>query len=211
MTRKFAAVLLAAAMLAPPAAPHGDGGSRGFTSRVTSVRPTVAGLEVAVRDFDDRLFVRNGTDRTLVILGYDGEPYLRFADGQVLRNANSPATYLNEDRYGGVPLPEGVSGKAPARWEQVADGTVYEWHDHRIHWMSRSDPPRVRRNPDVAQLVFTWTVPGRLDGRRVAIDGRLDYAPPPESQFNPVLAIPLVLLGAGGAAAWLLRRRRSAR
>ena len=55
---------------------------------------------------DDQLHLRNDTGRELLIEGYEGEPYLRFdADAGVFRNANSPATYLNEERYGGAPVP----------------------------------------------------------------------------------------------------------
>jgi hypothetical protein len=208
MIRALAAAVLAAAILTPPAASHGDGGSRGFRSKVTSVQPRVSGLEVAVRDFDDRLLVRNRAGRTVEILGYEGEPYLRFAGGKVLRNANSPATYLNEERYGGVPLPAGVSSKAEPRWEQVSGNASYEWHDHRIHWMSRTDPPRVRRNPDLAQLVFAWSVPGQIGSERLVIRGRLDYTPPPDEGFNRLLVIPIAAVGLATAGFWYLRRRR---
>ena len=67
--------------------------------------------------------MRNDTDQELVIEGYDGEPYLRFdADGGVFRNANSPATYLNQERYGGVDVPASASKSAAPSWERVSRG-----------------------------------------------------------------------------------------
>jgi hypothetical protein len=206
--RLVLAGLLVAGILAPSVAAHGDGGARGYRSVVTGVRPPVPGLEVRVLDSDDRLVVANRTGRTIEFLGYDGEPYLRFTPDAVLRNQRSPATYLNEDRYAQVTVPETASADAEPVWEQIADEPIWEWHDHRIHWMSTIDPPRIRAEPDVAQHVFDWSVPGELDGERFAIRGTLDYEPPPSSRFSWIWAAPLALLAAAGAVlvAWRVRR-----
>lgn len=37
--------------------------------------------------------------------------------------------------------------------------------------------------------------------------GSLDYAPPPQGRFNPLLIIPLAALALAGAALWWRRRR----
>ena len=140
---------------------------------------------------DDQLDLRNDTGRELVIEGYEGEPYLRFdAGGGVFRNANSPATYLNQERYGGVDVPKTASKTATPSWERVSRGKAYNWHDHRIHWMSTIDPAKVRQAKDQPHHVFDWTVPGTAGGERLAINGSLDYKPPPASSFNPILIAP---------------------
>ena len=146
MNRLLAAAALVAALVACPAAVgHGDGAARGYTSTVKTVAPRLDGLTVQVLQGDDQLDLRNNTGRELVVEGYEDEPYLRFgADGGVFRNANSPATYLNEERYGGVDVPASASKTATPRWERVSRGNSYNWHDHRIHWMSTIDPPKVR-------------------------------------------------------------------
>jgi hypothetical protein len=176
---------------------------------VTAVAPKLDGLRVQVLQGDDRLDVRNDSGREVVIEGYEGEPYLRFgAAGGVFRNANSPATYLNEERYGTVDVPASASKTAPPRWEKIARGRSYDWHDHRIHWMSTIDPPKVRQAKDKPHHVFDWKVPGTVGGRPLAITGSLDYQPPPQSSFNPILIAPLVALGlAGGIFGWARRRR----
>ncbi len=166
------------------------------------------GLSVEVVDGDDQLMLRNGAGRNVVIEGYNGEPYLRFAaGGGVFRNTNSPATYLNEDRYGAVAVPASASDDAEPRWESVSSKNEYTWHDHRIHWMSRIDPPKVRAAKNRPHHVFDWTVPATTPGTPIAIKGSLDYAPPPKSSFNAILIAPLVALVLAGGFLWLLRRR----
>jgi hypothetical protein len=207
----FAAALVAALVACPAAAGHGGGAARGFTSTVKSVTPKLDGLTVQVLQGDDQLHVRNDSGRELVVEGYEGEPYLRFdADGGVYRNANSPATYLNEVRYGNVDVPASASKQAVPRWKRVSRGNSYDWHDHRIHWMSTIDPPKVRQAKDQPHHIFDWSVPGSAGGRQLAIRGSLDYKPPPKSSFNPILIAPLVALVLAGGIFWWARARRSA-
>jgi hypothetical protein len=201
-------LLALAAVLCPAAAAHGDGGALGFTSSVTGVTPAVPGVTVRVLDRDDRLELRNPTGKEIVVLGYDGEPYLRFDGGDVFRNARSPATYLNEERFGGVKLPADADSKAPPRWERVSRQGRYDWHDHRIHWMSPILPPKVRAAEDEPHHVFDWKVPLRVDGQAVTVAGSLGYAPPPD-EFEPLLLLPLVALILGGGGFWWWRRRRA--
>jgi hypothetical protein len=145
----------------------------------------------------------------VLLEGYDGEPYLRFdAGGGVYRNASSPATYLNEERYGAVDVPASAAKAAAPRWERVAHGNTYAWHDHRIHWMSTIDPPAVRAATDRPHHVFDWSVPERAGDRPLAIRGSLDYRPPPRSSFDPVLIAPVVALALAGGIFWWARARR---
>ncbi len=207
--RLLAAVPLAALVACPAAAGHGDGATRGYSSTVTGVVPQLEGLVVNVLQGDDQLQLRNDSGRELEIEGYDGEPYLRFEpDGGVYRNASSPATYLNEERYGDVAVPKSATKTATPRWERVSRGGTYSWHDHRIHWMSPIDPPQVRAAEDRPQHVFDWTIPGRVGGEAFAIRGSLDYEPPPASSFNPILITPVVALALAGGIFWWTRRRR---
>jgi hypothetical protein len=197
---------LAALVLAPAAAAHGGGGALGFRSTITKITPP-AGITVQVLDSDDRLVLTNTTGNPLVIDGYEGEPYLAFRDGRVLRNARSPATYLNDDRFGAVEVPAKASPKAPPEWVEVARKEEYEWHDHRIHWMSKALPPKVAEAKGEPHHVFDWRVPGTLDGKRFAIAGSLDYEPPPSGSPTLLVGAAAVVL-LGGAGVVLLRRRR---
>jgi hypothetical protein len=208
--RTLAIVLVAAALLALPAgaAAHGEGGeATGFTSTVERVTPALPGLELRVLDGDDRLYLRNETGREVVVLGYDGEPYLRFSDGAVDRNGRSPAVYLNADRYALGEVPASADPDATPVWRRVEAGEAYEWHDHRIQWMSTIAPDEIRADPDSARHVFDWTIPITVDGRPATISGSLDYAPVNERPTAWVLfaaTAPLVV----ALVAWALLRGR---
>jgi hypothetical protein len=204
--RAALAAALTALVLCPAAAAHGGGGARGFTSTVTAIEPSTPGIEVRILDGDDRVSVRNETGETIVVPGYDGEPYLRFTTDAVYRNDRSPATYLNEERYGNVELPAEADAKAEPEWTKVAGTAYYEWHDHRIHWMSPVLPPQVRAAGGKPHHVFDWELPLRVGGAPVALLGRLDYQPPPDSRFDPLMIVPLAALALAGAVLWWRRR-----
>jgi hypothetical protein len=165
-----------------------------------------------VLDRDDRLELINESDSEIVVFGYDGEPYLRFAPEGVYRNRLSPATYLNEDRYAAVELPAEADPEAPPDWELVSRTNRYDWHDHRIHWMSPIDPPQVRAAPDEPHPIFDWEVVGQVEGSPLTIAGSLDYAPVDSPRPAWIfLAIPLAAIALAAGAAMLIRKRRARR
>ncbi len=187
---------------APPAAANGAGPpSTNYRSTVTAVPE---GIDARVLGGDAYLAISADPGAEVEVRGYDGEPYLRIAgDGTVWRNVRSPATYLNEERYGeagGARLPPAADPAAEPEWDQVADGGQYGWHDHRIHWMSPQPPPATE-DATSAVDVFDWTVPVRVDGRDAQIRGELRWLPTDS---------PLGWLGAAGLVAggglWAARR-----
>jgi hypothetical protein len=86
-------------LAAPAAVAHNVGAAKGYVSTLTQLDPPALGVYVQVRGQDDRLRLSNTTGKAVVVEGYDGEPYLRFTARGVYRNARSPATYLNADRW----------------------------------------------------------------------------------------------------------------
>ncbi len=210
MTRLVLAVAMLVALLAAPAAlAHGIGGKQGYVSTLTAVEPPTLGLYVDVLQGDDRLSLTNSSEEELVVLGYENEPYLRIGPDGVYRNVRSPATYLNADRLGKVDVPADADPKAPPEWEKVSAETTYEWHDHRIHWMSTIPPPAIRDDPRARHHVFDWAVPVELGGKPVTIRGSLDYVPPKKESFNYLFVIPPVLALLLAAGAWIALRRRA--
>ena len=179
-----AAVLLAGA---PVALAHE--GSPNFLSQVNRVSPQVDGIAVEVLNRDDRLLLRNDSGETVIVEGYSGEPYARIeADGTVSVNRNSEAYYLNEERDGKVDVPEGVDSEGEPRWEEVSRTGRFEWHDHRMHWMSEGDPEQVK-DKDVRTKVFDWEVPIEVEGRSGAIAGTLFWTPVPSSGVGVLPAV----------------------
>jgi hypothetical protein len=170
--------VLAVALATAPAA-FADAGSPNYSSRLISVAPNVKGLSVRVVDGDDAIELRNRTGLNVMVPGYENEPYLRFlANGRVEVNENSPAKYLNEERYGGVTVPDSASAKAKPSWALISDGGTYTWHEHRVHWMSTKRPPKIEKSDgNKLEKVFDWVVPLSVGGDRVKASGTLWWVP----------------------------------
>lgn len=199
MTSRFAATLLlgCAALLAtaPPASAHAGSGLE-----TTDHRAELLGLEPAVADVRVRL-VDDGTRIELdagrhevVVLGYEGEPYLRVDADGVFENRRSPATYLNRSLDGETPPPEADADAEPD-WRRVGDGPTVRWHDHALHV-----PPGQRAG---GRTVSQWARPLEVDGVAVSLHGRIVTLPSPSPLPWLVLAAVLaVAIVVAGRLAW---------
>lgn len=173
---------LAGLLLAGPAQAHVGGGAAGsdFDARVLAVDPALPGVAVRVLSFGDEFEVVNPTATEVEVPGYSDEPYLRIGPDGVWRNANSPATYINLDRFGRTTLPPHADPDAEPDWVQVSTEPGYVWHDHRTHWMSEGVlPPAVAADPTREHLVSAWVVPLAHGGTEVQVRGELTWRPPP--------------------------------
>lgn len=196
-------------LLAGPAAAHSAEGSdaTNFQTRLLSVTPQIPGLDVEVIEHGNRIQVTNNTGEEVVVLGYDGEPYLRLGPDGVAENLRSPATYLNQDRDAATAVPGSADPEAGPEWASVSDGNVARWHDHRIHWMGGEDPPAVRQDPDHRHTIIPeWAVPLQVGDTTVEAEGDLIWVPGPSSV--PWLALAAVLFAATFASLWLLPKWR---
>ena len=196
-----------------PASAHTISGPRptNYRTSLVSITPRVPGLDLRVVDLGNKLELTNRTSTDVLVLGYDGEPYLRVGPRGVYENLRSPATYLNRNRTGTATIPAiamGNGASTPPRWHRVSGSHTATWHDHRIHWMGTSPPPAVQRDPGAFHTVKSrWTVLLRYGGQPVRVVGRLDWVPGPSGW--PWM--PLVLgFGAIGFAAAVRRRPWSA-
>ena len=224
MSRRLMFALLAALITTSPAAAHASanqtatqesaspisdqGSSYHYRTYITSITPKVRGLSVEVLEFADRLLVRNHTGKTVTVYGYSGEPYARLLPGGAAeQNARSPAVYLNTNFYANVTVPPSASASAPAKWVTVDRTGSFEWHDHRIHWMSAVTPPQVK-DTGKRTKIFDWSVPIKVGSQSGAIDGELFWVP--ESSKAPAAAIiaGVVIVVAGALLVLVVRRRR---
>jgi hypothetical protein len=217
-------LLLGAFALASPHAAHAQSASQSqesdnpindqgsnynYRSNITGIAPNVPGLSLQVLEFADRLLLENHTGQTVTIDGYEGEPYARVqADGTVEVNTRSPAYYLNQNFYGQVTVPPSASAHAVPHWTVVDRTGQFEWHDHRIHWMSPVPPAQVK-DKSKRTKIFNWQVPIRVGAQPATVDGQLFWEPE-EGTKTPVGAIValvvIVLLGLG--LVLFVRRRR---
>jgi hypothetical protein len=205
--------------LSSPAAAHTrTQETTNVVSRITSAL-LPDGVEVVVHTGGLLIELENRSAVTVVVHGYEDEPYLRIGPDGVARNRRSPATYINEERFGDVAIPQDVDASAPPEWIHIEDEPRVLWHDHRTHWMSTSPPPFVEAGPlarslmtmemvgtigsagDDAGTYQSWVVPLSVGGDRFEVSGELGWEDPPS-------ATPWLLVAAGALAPALLGLRR---
>ena len=204
------ALLAAFSVILSPAVASAHQGDSNYRSEITSITPAGAaeGLQMEVQNFDDHVELVNRTGKTVVIKGYDGEPYVRIsADGLVEVNLNSPSHYLNEDRYADVELPARADAEAEPEWQEVDETGRYIWHDHRSHYMGVGIPSQVK-DESKEQVVFDYSIPVEVDGTPVEAAGTLTWV---GKQSGPPFFIWIVLAAlvvAGAVAIARIRRKR---
>jgi hypothetical protein len=227
MSRRLILALLGALALAPAGnalassttqtgssaeseSPINDQGSNyDYRSYITAVEPKVAGLDIEVLEFADRLVLTNHTGKTVTVYGYSGEPYARVQpNGTTEQNVRSPAFFLNTNFYGNVTVPPSASASDPPKWVVLDRTGQFEWHDHRIHWMSPVTPPQVK-DKSKRTKIFDWSVPIAVGAQKGVVDGQLYWVP--ESSKTPVAAIValVVILVLALAFVLVVRRHRA--
>ncbi len=185
------AVLVAVMLMTASPAAADPAGPTDYRSEIVSVDPPAPNVTVEMIGGDSfiRMVVPAGT--SVEIIGYHGEPYLRFGpDGTVEVNDSSPTTYLNEDRYAAVSVPDRASPDAQPAWRAVADDGAYAWHDHRTHWMNESRPAA-----QPGDQILEAVIPVVVDGRTAEVSVISTWEPPPSPLPGVVGAVLGVCVG----------------
>ncbi|MBV9212682.1 MAG: hypothetical protein JOZ25_03440 [Actinobacteria bacterium] len=202
----IAAVLVAAS--AQPAAAHE--GNPDYRSVVNGVFPNIQGLQVQVLGYDNQLELVNKTGKPVVIRDYNGYPYAELLpNGTVEQNKNSPAVYLNQDRFATTPVPKSVTGKGAPQWQVIDQSGRFVWHDHRMHWMAHTIPSQVKDKHKKTKI-FDYTIPVSVGGKPAAINGTLFWAGQPKGFPAAAIVALIVIALLGIALVWFIRRRRTA-
>jgi hypothetical protein len=185
--RILATVVIAVGILvagASPASAHsvsGTGGSN-FKTTLPRVSPPIAGLHVKVIESGNRMEVTYTGAQTVYVSGLADDQFLRNDTRGVFENLNSTATYIFKTRNG-VDPPDNIDPRDPPVWRKVSGGRTARWHDHRVHWMGRTNPPQVRRAPgDPHVIVPDWQFSIRQGATTAVVHGSLEWVPGP----NPV-------------------------
>jgi hypothetical protein len=210
MLRRTCALALAVLATAAPAA-SAHQGNPNYLTQVNAITPAVDGITVDVLNRDDQLLLHNTSGADVVIQGYKGEPYARVqADGTVDVNTDSPAYYLNDDRFAKVKAPADADGKGAPRWKEISRTGRFEWHDHRMHWMSPQPPSNLRDVKEKTKM-YDWKVPVRVGDQAGAISGTLFWTP--QVQGGPptgaILGLAAFVIACCIAVTIVRRRRRS--
>jgi hypothetical protein len=167
-----AAVAVATPALADPPGPTD------YRSSVRSIEPATPTIDVGIVGGDSFVELRVQPGTEAIVVGYEGEDYLWFRpDGVVLENQNSPATYLNADRYGTDAVPATARADAEPDWKEVAGGGYWAWHDHRAHWMQSARPFGLEPGDQILEAV----IPILVDGDTVEVTVVSTWQPEPSS------------------------------
>jgi hypothetical protein len=180
-----------------------------YRSEIIGLSPRLPGVSVRLLDLGNRVELTNTGAVDVVVLGYQGEPYLRVARGGVFENRRSPSVALNRATATGtsaptttVPAPTAAAIAAPV-WHRTAGGTSVRWRDRRTRWEGAA-PAVVKAAPGQTHVVTPeWLIGVRRADVDASVSGRITYVPGPSPL--PWLAVAVVLLVATAAGA-LLRR-----
>jgi hypothetical protein len=202
--RAFLIVFVVGLLLPAVALAHGGAAEQDYTSTVDHI-VGANGVE-AEASGDGQFSFTAPAGHAVVVRGYYGEPYLRFAGGKVFENERAPSTFVNRDE----PPPQTADAKAAPKWVRVADGRTYEWTERRTHWMAAQPPAVVRQDPNQAHHIFDWNVGGTVDGKPFEIVGSLDWGPTPSGPGYEWISF--IVIGGGVLyAAFLLFAKQSSR
>ena len=143
--------------------------STDFQARVGGLTPAATGVHARVLDGDLLLELRVASPQVVIVLGFVGEPFLRFSSAGVEVNAASPtAGSAGVIRAGDAATAPGV------HWRLIRKGHVLAWHDNRLRPV-----PTVRARSQQPHVLGTWKVPLIIDGRAATLSGTEWYAAAP--------------------------------
>jgi hypothetical protein len=181
-----------------------------YRSNIVQIVPNVPGMSLQVLDYNDELVLTNHSGRPITMLGYSDEPYMRIlGDGTVQVNMASPAYYLNQSFYGNVTVPASASSSFAPHWSTVDKTGTYQWHDHRIHWMSPTVPPQVK-NKSKKTKIFDWRVPFKVSSQPGTVYGNLYWVGQPGGFPLWALISLIIVVPSGLIGTYLIQRRRFA-
>lgn len=134
-----------------------DSHSGGVSPTLSALPSTLAGVQVQLTEtLAPQLLVANPTGKTLVILGQDGQPFLRLSPQGAEANTRHP-DWLKTYLPGGLPGRKPEVGTTPL-WKVVKSGANWGWFDARLQ-------------PAGHKAGQSWRIPVLLDGKASEIKG----------------------------------------
>jgi hypothetical protein len=192
-----AAVAVAALMgMAAPASAHTLSGiqATNYRSAITSVSPRLTGVSVHLLDLGRKVEVVNRTSQTLLILGYQNEPYLRVGPAGTFVNQASPTFYLNKlpSTVTSSVVPKQFSARATPVWYRTGHGQRVTWSDRRTR-QEGPDPTAVKNNLTRRVIISTWTIAMAHASAPLTVSGSITYVPPPKAASWLILTVAVLV------------------
>jgi hypothetical protein len=179
-----------------------------YKSEIVGVSPRLPGVSVRLLDLGNRVELTNHGSTDVIVLGYQGEPYLRVGPAGVFENRRSPSVALNQVSATTVSPtttapPPTADVSAPPSWHRTGDGPSVRWRDRRTRWEGPA-PPAVKAAPAATHVVVPqWLIGVRQGTQDATVSGTITYVPGPSPA--PWLAVAAVLLAATAACGFLRR------
>ncbi|MES3039894.1 MAG: hypothetical protein V4730_01900 [Pseudomonadota bacterium] len=131
--------------------------SGGVSPTLSALPPTLTGVQVQLTEtLAPQLLVANPTGKTLIILGQDGQPFLRMGPQGTEANTRHP-DWLKTYLPGGLPGRKPEVGTTPL-WKAVKSSPNWGWFDARLQ-------------PSGQKAGQSWRIPVLLDGKASEIKG----------------------------------------
>jgi len=128
------------------------------------------------------VFVKNDSPTPVVVLGGQGEPFVRIGPkgGVTEVNVKSPTWVEVQQALGKDPSDE-ADATAEPKWQQVAPNPAWNWLEFRAA-APKSDPPQPVIDAGKAVTIKTWSIPYLIGAKRGSIDGITEWVPIAELQ-----------------------------
>lgn len=208
LARVTGAALLLGVLLGGMAMPAYAATFTGYVTKVTAVTPDVPEVTVKATLNGEGITVTNTSDQTVIVDGYQGEPYAKITKDGIWQNDLSPAVYLNKEQTIGN-IPTDANASQTPKWTQISTNHRFQWHDHRIHWMGAAEPPVVAKDPGKPHQISTWKIPMTVGDTKGDISGTLSYVPGSHwGKYLPYVAIAVGVIVVVLVQVFVVRRRR---
>lgn len=143
---------------APGWAQAHDSQGGGVSPTLSALPSTLAGVQVQLTEtLAPQLLVENPTGKTLIILGENGQPFLRLGPQGAEANTRHP-DWLKTYLPGGLPGRKSEVGNTPL-WKSLKHNPAWGWFDARLQ-------------PAGHSAGQSWRIPVLLDGKASEITGR---------------------------------------
>lgn len=178
--------------------------------------PAIEGLDLRLtQGLIPAVYARNDTGVLLEVAGEAGEPFLEIGPEGVRANLRSP-TYYTSGSTSIQKVPPTADAAAKPQWSKVSPVPVWAWLERRAAVPSELYQRAVLGSE--RRTVLEWTSDYTLGGEPLAVQGRVDWVPPAESEVGSTqdgppwrLIAAATVVGAAAAAAFVLRRSRMVR